>query len=606
MEFEEYSENTKGNELGKRFSSQSCNVFDELRRFQQLCDAVIKVENEEFPIHRAIMSASSPYFRALFTNALDAVDKREIEIPGVTAEIMHIIIDYAYTRRAKIDKNNIESLLPAADQFLVHGLVRRCCDFLARELEPENCIGIYKFARTYFCLDLERIAYRYLMHNINDVMNGSAEYLNLDLTEVCEILSSDDLNVNSEEITFLAVLLWIDRDPTNRKSHIADLLRTIRLGLLSTQYFVEHVKSHPFVMGNEQCKPIIIDTLKFLYDLDMVEERDLDMANPLARPRIPHDVMFAVGGWTNRSPICTVETYDTRADRWIICSKNDDTPRAYHGTVTIDLKIYVIGGFDGVDCFNSVKCFDAVTKIWSEAGPMISKRCYVSTTVLRGCIYAIGGFDGHVRLNTAERYFPGRNQWMNIAPMNHQRSDASATTLHEKIYICGGFNGEECLNSTEYYDPYANQWTCFAPMRSRRSGLGVKAYGDQIYAVGGFNGISRMSTAERYNPFTDRWESILAMYSPRSNFGVEVIDDMLFVIGGFDGVSTTQAVECFDKKSNEWFDTTEMNARRSALSACVITGLPNTQDYTYKEYIATKQTVQIQDGNIENESSFSF
>jgi hypothetical protein len=41
-------------------------------------------------------------------------------------------------------------------------------------------------------------------------------------------------------------------------------------------------------------------------------------------------------------------------------------PRAYHGTAVLGYCIYVIGGFDGMDYFNSCRCFDAVTKSWRE------------------------------------------------------------------------------------------------------------------------------------------------------------------------------------------------------------------------------------------------
>lgn len=57
-----------------------------------------------------------------------------------------------------------------------------------------------------------------------------------------EIISSDDLNVKNEEIVFECIIRWINHDLENRKQHISKLLRCIRLGLLSTQYFVETVK----------------------------------------------------------------------------------------------------------------------------------------------------------------------------------------------------------------------------------------------------------------------------------------------------------------------------------------------------------------------------
>lgn len=81
----------------------------------------------------------------------------------------------------------------------------------------------------------------------------------------------------------------------------------------------------------------------------------------------------------------------------------------------------------------SNRCFDAVTKVWSEVAPMHARRCYVSTAVLNNTIYAMGGYDGHHRQNTAEKYNHITNQWSLISPMNMQRSDASACTLNGKF-----------------------------------------------------------------------------------------------------------------------------------------------------------------------------
>ncbi|XP_052791911.1 kelch-like protein 10 [Mya arenaria] len=575
----EWHDSSSDENIDQKYSLNSCNILNELRKSGQLTDAVIVVEHHKFPIHRAIMSACSPYFRALFTNELFNTDRKEVVIPGVSAEAMKIIIDYAYTRRIDVCPDNVELLLPAADQFHVNGMVKACCDYLAAEMTAENCIGIYKFAKTYFCHQLERTAARFLMQNFITISKDSNEFLQLTCEELAEVLSRDELNVKNEEIVFDAVLRWIDYDPERRKSSIAKLMRAIRLGLLTTQYFVEKVKPHPYVRESEGCKPIVIETLKFLYDLDMDEDRAVDVSNPLARPRVPHELLFVVGGWSGGSPTNIVETYDTRADRWIVCEAMDHGPRAYHGTVCLGHKIYIIGGFDGMDYFNSVRCFDPVLKDWSEVAPMNAKRCYVSTTSMDGLIYAMGGYDGHNRQNTAERFQPSSNQWSLIQPMNHQRSDASATTLNKRVYICGGFNGQECLHNAEYYDPNTNQWTMIAPMRNRRSGVGIIAYRDSIFAMGGFNGISRMNTAERYNPLTNSWNALPDMFSPRSNFAIEVLDDMIFVIGGFNGMTTIFNVECYDGTVDEWYDASDMNLYRSALSACVITGLPNVHEY---------------------------
>lgn len=39
-------------------------------------------------------------------------------------------------------------------------------------------------------------------------------------------------------------------------------------------------------------------------------------------------------------------------------------------------------------------------------------------------------------------------------------------------------------------------------------------------------------------------------------------------------------VEYYDAETNTWCETSPMNLNRSALSACIISGLPNARDYS--------------------------
>ncbi|XP_030649761.1 kelch-like protein 10 [Chanos chanos] len=560
-------------------SAMACTVFNELRLEGKLCDVVIRVDGVDFNAHKNILCSCSQYFQALFTSDWSTSDKHIYTIPGVSPDMMRLIIEYAYTRFVPITKENVQDLLVAADQFSVMGIVRACCKFLEAQLCQENCIGIWRFAEFYSCPELHRTAYAYILHHFEKLVRVSDEFLELSLSQLCEIIGMDKLNVKQEDVVFEAILCWINHRPQERKEQMSILLPKVRMGLMTADFFMNNVKNNELVRDNQACKPIIIDALKAMYDLNMNGPSNSDFTNPFTRPRLPYAILLAIGGWSGGSPTNGMEAYDARADRWVNVPQ-DESARAYHGTVYLNGFVYCIGGFDGVDYFNSVRKFNPITQTWHQVAPMHSRRCYVSTTVLYGCIYAMGGFDGYVRQNTAERYEPETNQWTMIAPMHEQRSDASATTLHDKVYICGGFNGTECLFTAESYNPQTNQWTYIAPMRSRRSGVGVVAYGEQVYAVGGFDGNNRLRHAEAYNPLTNTWRSVPHMFSPRSNFGIEVLDDLLFVVGGFNGFTTTFNVECYDEKTDEWHDVQDMAIFRSALSCCVVPGLPNVAQYS--------------------------
>jgi len=237
--------------------------------------------------------------------------------------------------------------------------------------------------------------------------------------------------VKKEETVWEIALKWLLFDKASRKIHVKKLLESIRLGLIEINYFLENIKGNDMITYNEECRPIIINTLKFLYDLDTIITHKGEVPTPeIARPRIPHEIIFAIGGWSGGSPTSTIETYDTRADRWIQVPEVDPAgPRAYHGTAVVGHEIIVVGGFNGNEYFNTCRSFNAITKEWKELAPMNARRCYVSIATLNDDIYAMGGYDGNHRLNTVERYNKAENQWSFIHPMNFQRSDACATVL---------------------------------------------------------------------------------------------------------------------------------------------------------------------------------
>lgn len=184
----------------------------------------------------------------------------------------------------------------------------------------------------------------------------------------------------------------------------------------------------------QECQPIISHAMKAMYYSNMAKP-NTRLLVPFTRPRLPYSILFAIGGFSNASPTNIVETYDSRLDSWTRITSTEERARAYHGTVFLDGFVYIIGGFDITEYFNTTCKYNPLDGTWIKGAPMHSHRCYVSVAVLDGYIYAMGGFNGNVRLNTAERYQPSTNQWRLIPSMHEQRSDASAATLNGKVSL---------------------------------------------------------------------------------------------------------------------------------------------------------------------------
>lgn len=546
--------------------------FNKFRLNREVCDGlIISSDGRRFPIHRIILCRFSSYFKAYFTNILHIGNPElsEMVISDLSSDIISLIIDFAYTKTCEVTSSNVQSLMVAADRFCSDSLVSFCSDFITKRIDSSNCIPSWQFARNMTFKHLEEKAWQVTLHSFVDVMSRP-EFCTLNLEEVRLLLSADEVNVSREQQVFEAVALWVQHDPKTRRKHVAQLFHCIRFGYISVDFFDEFIK--PFQYNTKE-------SLDFLLTVEILLE-DCDYKNWYFRPRIPEEVVFAFGGWTEGTPTNAVETYDKKSDQWFMSNIRDETIRAYHGVVTLNNLIYVIGGYDGVEYFNTVHCFDPATDTWRECACMHDLRCYGCFTTLGDEIYAMGGHNGHHRLDTVEKYCPASNQWRRVCSMNSIRSDAGAAALNYKIYVAGGFNGDEVLNSVEVYSPWTDTWRMVRHMLSPRSGVNLITHNSHMYVIGGFNARTRLTSCERYNPKYDWWETIASMNMGRSNMASVILDNSIYVIGGYNGHSTMANSEYYDESNNIWYESGFLNVNRSALGACVLRGLPNARTYT--------------------------
>ncbi|KAK7009886.1 kelch-like protein 10, partial [Biomphalaria glabrata] len=87
-------------------------------------------------------------------------------------------------------------------------------------------------------------------------------------------------------------------------------------------------------------------------------------------------------------------------------------------------KLYVCGGFNGMECIRAVEMYDPSTDQWTPEPSMPRGRSGLGLVAYNGYLYAVGGFDGTdstVRLSTLESYSPVTRQWTRLEPMPHPR-----------------------------------------------------------------------------------------------------------------------------------------------------------------------------------------
>ena len=127
-------------------------------------------------------------------------------------------------------------------------------------MSKSNCISIFYFAEKYQCDELITNTRKFIHANFASVAEMD-EFLNLEAKEVERWISSDEISVAVEADVFKIVLKWIKQNKSERKASFEQLLRHVRLALL-TRDFLFHVVTQELVRENSDCLKLISDVLK--------------------------------------------------------------------------------------------------------------------------------------------------------------------------------------------------------------------------------------------------------------------------------------------------------------------------------------------------------
>ena len=289
--------------------------LEKLRLQRELCDVVLRVEGREFHAHKVLLIACCPYFEAMFLSGMSESRQKVVELQGIHPGAFQAILGLFYTGQISINNDNVQTILSAASIFQLEALKVACANFLVKQLAPCNCLGIHAFAQAYGCTRLAEQARKHTLLKFAEVASCE-EFLQLELEQVCQLLSCDHLKVTSEEEVFDAAINWIEHNPSQRSHHTALLLRQIRLPLLPLAILADKVKCHQFVENDLECRNLLDESL---ISYHLLPERRSSIPPERTRPRHCHfdmGIVYAVGGLSSvPGNLSSVERL-----RWYMCT----------------------------------------------------------------------------------------------------------------------------------------------------------------------------------------------------------------------------------------------------------------------------------------------
>lgn len=89
----------------------------------------------------------------------------------------------------------------------------------------------FRFAEAHNCTDLATAALEHVQWHFSVASEGD-ELLQLPAGLLARLLSSDQLRVESESEVLEAAMRWVEHEPSERRRHVFEVLRSVRLVLL--------------------------------------------------------------------------------------------------------------------------------------------------------------------------------------------------------------------------------------------------------------------------------------------------------------------------------------------------------------------------------------
>jgi len=546
------------------FKDELLHKLNELRETNILCDTTIRAQGQDFPAHKCVLSAASPYFRAKFTSRLQENESNLVELQEAESKTIADVLKFIYTGEASIHSSNAQGLLMIADYLIIPSLKSKASNFLESSLNASNCLALESLASQYNCETLKQVAVAFQFENFVAVAK-SEDFKTLHAENVKGLICKDEINVSDEEEVYQAVIAWVKHELPSRECLLPELLKCMRLFSMS-KYSLRKILDEELVSKNLTCTRIVINALDFFLFPDRFQ--DMSLKPRLSLDKYEHVVVLTGGSdeyGVRKETACFVPSTLS----WVSLPTMP-YPHSHHGTAVCGGVLYVMGGANSAP----MCCFNPKQNKWSSRGTMLKlKGC--SVTCFHEELYVTGG-EGSWQ--DVQIYNPNHDKWRPRASMETRRAGHSSVVLQECIYAIAGHDGTVCQNSAECYNPLSDQWTKVSSMSKVRRFAAAATVCDKIVVVGGFGDMTDTTiepSCEIFEPSTKQWSLVFSPLWPRAAHGVVSIDDKVYLFGGENESTLEDAVECFDLKNNEWKTVGSMpSAMQTSFSGTSLLKLP--------------------------------
>ena len=387
-----------------------------------------------------------------------------------------------------------------------------------------------------------------MKRNFEDVCR-TEDFLQLSLEDVEDLISSDNIYVESEETVVEAIKLWSTSE--TRTQHRERLMAHVKLSNLSSESLMGLVQNNLIssslnvereeAVEKSRARGLNKFIVAMAFDSSNVEYLDLDRVeegwNVLTEcPNMRYglsgaglvslgDTLLLTGGVGRKGILKAINRFSTFNVRTNVWSEGPPMleARKCHGTAVLEGKLYVLGGSDQQMSVLSAECLDLTQPEdqwqWRPVSPLPSWHNGSFCPVLSDTLYLPVAYGS----DTDKSFTPSRDLWLGWEGESQQRESRDRPgvgVLGDHIYLVGGASTRQLLHLVERWD--GTNWVRLAPLTVAREGPGVVGHGGLLYVIGGRGS---GGSVERYHPDTDTWQLMdIKVGCPDQEYSAVILD----------------------------------------------------------------------------------
>lgn len=538
-------------------------------------DIVVLLGATRFPCHRSLLSVHSRYFQEILAANPQT---QKLELQGVSADAFRALLDYMYSGKLHLTCQNIGKLYVTASILKIARVKKKCARILTKSpYDPKHAVYVYVTARKYGLATVCKRALKLLHHRLEETVTCKP-FLDLDVNQVCEVLSGNAVGARGEMVMFLAALHWLNHNYLENEPYVLKVMQCVRFGTMSIEELLccLHPPLLPGIMEVHEVRAHILAAL--CYKVAAMYNQQHLFPAPQLKPRY-----FKLDGpitlW-DLSLFSTIKNPPAAAPapgcpRYLNDARADILRKALPLATQFPAQREPVFHSDPLADYLFRNRAEIPLSPWSD-DPYEGLGVCASGAHARDprspVLLVVGGLDPDAPGDTAVgtkilRYHVEKNIWEKLDSFPMPRHHHSAVLYGDKLYITGGYDNYQTARSKLEptsicfsYDLTKKLWQPLPNMARSRAYHAAACFDGTLFVVGGRSSNGEILSSVEALCLDERrqWQEMpCRLCRPRMAAGSTQMGGRLWLAGGLTdsraGLVVISDVDCFDPCNCEFY-----------------------------------------------------